>query len=961
LTGQCLDNRRRELVRQKKGGIDYIEVSYIDEGQGRILPALCIHFFGKTPNLDMANVRIEGGRRVQDIKVVRIEENAAKNCLLVILDKQGDFSSYTLKLVESDNADAALGSLDQRYAQLDFSFKAGCPSDLDCKIKKVCPPKDHEEPEINYLAKDYASFRQLTLDRMSLNMPEWVERHIPDLGIALVEILAYVGDHLSYFQDAVATEAYLDTARLRRSVRRHVRLIDYMMQEGCNARAFVCIETDTDIRLNLRDIYFITCPAGYPSGLLREHEDLQRLSGTYDVFEPMIRAQSPLSQWDLKDPYKLAFALQEAKDPVSCYLKMHLSGKTQQLLKDYAVTGNLSENIINSLIKDLNYLIEGESIYDTTTFENLQKRKETDDLIAQGVAGRDLLRLNRLLLEDAYPDSILKCDEVVLQEAQSCIKFYTWDDRECCLPKGSTKATLRCKGSHRHKKSRQCPIMSLKEGDILIFEEVKGPRTGHKDDADKTHRHPVRLIKVAYTEDDLHGEDDSKDPPVPLVEIEWAEEDALPFPLCISAIGSEPQCDLIEDISVAIGNVILVDHGQTDEESLGQVHAKETISQCEGEGRLSEVQFTPERFRKRLENWPLTFSQPLSDLGDDPPASRLMKQDPRQAISNIELFGTRFNLSNNEIQRWEARRDLLESGGQDRHFAVEVDDKGQAEIFLGDGEMGRMADAGTNFQAKYRVGNGPSGNVGAETISIMVFRPGTLFGVALKPRNPLPAQGGTAPEPLSEVRLFAPFAFRSELQRAVTADDYAQLARLHPQVQRAAGISRWMGSWYEVQVMIDPLGMEEADESLLNEIQARLYKYRRMGHDLKVIKAGYVPLDIKMTVCVKPDYLRGHVEAALLDVFSNRLLSNGKSGFFYPDNLSFGEGIYLSQLISAAQAVDGVASVEVTKLQRYGELPNYEIENGILSLGPHEVARLDNDPDFPENGRIEFELRGGRC
>ena len=72
-------------------------------------------------------------------------------------------------------------------------------------------------------------------------MPEWRERHVPDIGITLVELLAYVGDHLSYYQDAVATEAYLGTARQRISVRRHARLVDYQMHEGCNARAWVTI------------------------------------------------------------------------------------------------------------------------------------------------------------------------------------------------------------------------------------------------------------------------------------------------------------------------------------------------------------------------------------------------------------------------------------------------------------------------------------------------------------------------------------------------------------------------------------------------------------------------------------------------------------------------------------------------------------------------------------------------
>ena len=77
------------------------------------------------------------------------------------------------------------------------------------------------------------------LDRLALLVPDWRERNAADVGIALVELLAYVGDHLSYQQDAVATEAYLGTARRRVSSRRHARLVDYLMHDGCNARAWV--------------------------------------------------------------------------------------------------------------------------------------------------------------------------------------------------------------------------------------------------------------------------------------------------------------------------------------------------------------------------------------------------------------------------------------------------------------------------------------------------------------------------------------------------------------------------------------------------------------------------------------------------------------------------------------------------------------------------------------------------
>ena len=96
-------------------------------------------------------------------------------------------------------------------------------------------------PEIDYLAKDFASFRQLMLDQISLLVPDWQERHPADLGDVLVEILAYAADYLSYYQDGVATEAYLGTARLRRSVRRHARLLDYDLHNGCNARTWVHI------------------------------------------------------------------------------------------------------------------------------------------------------------------------------------------------------------------------------------------------------------------------------------------------------------------------------------------------------------------------------------------------------------------------------------------------------------------------------------------------------------------------------------------------------------------------------------------------------------------------------------------------------------------------------------------------------------------------------------------------
>ena len=330
--------------------------------------------------------------------------------------------------------------------------------------------------------------------------------------------------------------------------------------------------------------------------------------------------------------------------------------------------------------------------------------------------------------------------------------------------------------------------------------------------------------------------------------------------------------------------------------------------------------------------------------------------------------------------------DLLGSGSTDPHFVVETDDDGRAHLRFGNGDLGRRPAAGTTFAATYRVGNGAAGRLGADTITTIVFREAAGQAGNVKPRNPLPTGGGIDPEPVEEVRAFAPQAFRTELARAIVADDYAALAaddarRLaerpacggaFQRLQGAKATLRWTGAWYQVFAAIDPAGTEDTSPELVADIEAHLARYRRIGHDVAVKPARYVGLDVALRVCVRPDYLRGHVTAALLDVLGNRILPDGTRGLFHPDNLTFGEGIYASRLVAAAQAVTGVQSVELTRLARFdvdapppGGFGHSAFGFGVpvpavLPLGPFEIARLDDDRDAPENGRLTLDVGGGR-
>jgi hypothetical protein len=81
--------------------------------------------------------------------------------------------------------------------------------------------------------------------------------------------------------------------------------------------------------------------------------------------------------------------------------------------------------------------------------------------------------------------------DAVLYPEHNQMNFYSWGDDDCCLPKGATEASL--DGAFPH----------LVAGDVLIFEEVKGPQTGVAADADLRHRCAVRLTQVAILTDPL--------------------------------------------------------------------------------------------------------------------------------------------------------------------------------------------------------------------------------------------------------------------------------------------------------------------------------------------------------------------------------------------------------------------------------------------------------------------------
>jgi hypothetical protein len=831
----CCDERRARAVEEagNLNGIEYLEVSD-SEAPSQLLRqrTLFVRLFQPPAGLGKDNVTITGGERIAvgvewvapatalpagespDL-VAGLEDPAT--VLLVRTDSRGDFSRYTLRLVAGAGSQSPPAGFDPLLTAVEFSFKVECPSDFDCLPVCECPPELAESPAIDYLAKDYGTFRALMLDRLSLLVSDGIDRTPADVGVALVETLAYVADELSYRQDAVATEAYLATARSRTSLRRHARLVDYVVHEGSNARVWARVFVNAGNVSLPRGTPLLTSAKRVPAKFARDsREHLEALAAGAQTFETVERA--------------------------------------------------------------------------------------------------------------------------VLHENHEQFDFWTWGDAGCCLPKGATSATL--EGVHPH----------LAPGDVLVFAEIRGADTGNTADADRTKRAAVRLTSVTASSDPSGGL--FATPPtgaaVPVTQIEWDVADALPVPICIS-VEKHPGVAIAE----AWGNIVLADHGRTiEDEDLGAVPGS-TLDYAAPPGcdpcEPVDPDPVPVRFRPTLDESPITQARRLPE--DDDAASEILAVEPRTARPAVTLESTLGTAGDG----WTPVLDLLGSQGSDTEFVVEVEHDGTATLRFGDSVHGRRPDEATTFKATYRVGNGTVGNIGIDSIAHVA----TSVANVVKACNPLPAVGGTDPEPADAIRRDAPQAFLVQ-QRAVTAEDYARKTELNREVQRAAATFRWTGSWHTVFVTADRTAGRAVDEVFEDEIRDHLEPFRMAGYDLEVDAPRFVPLEVELQLCVEPDYFRSHVRAAVLDVLSSGRRPSGSLGFFHPDRFTFGQPVYLSAIVAAAQAVPGVESVTAITFQRQRDDASSALESGVLPMGRLEIARLDNNPSFPDRGVLKLTAGGGK-
>jgi hypothetical protein len=525
------------------------------------------------------------------------------------------------------------------------------------------------------------------------------------------------------------------------------------------------------------------------------------------------------------------------------------------------------------------------------------------------------------------------------------LHVHHWGEDEFGLPAGATSAWLWAQNAADTRAVRP----PLAAGDRIVLEQVRSPRTGVAADRDPALRWVVQLTDVANGADpafqdmytrDLAGQvvlaerPDATSNALPLIGVTWSPAEAPDGPVCVRTLSDDG--DRIEDVAVGRGNVIVADHGRTLTEQLPGVPETDP-------GAPGTAQLVPP-LRVQLTNAPLTQCP-----------------DPALALTVIPRTGP--------PETYLPVADLFDSGPDDAHVVVEVDDNGRALLRFGDGVLGRRPLDVDSLTATYRIGNGVAGNVGAEALTHVAV-PAADASAILAVRNPLPATGGVEPETLEHARRIAPDAFRAWQERAVIADDLVAWALKVDGVRAAVAALRWTGSWYTWLVAVlptDPADLvdtagthQELSDALRAAVVAGLDHVRLAGLDVDVRAPEFVAVDLRLHVCAAPEHSRSDVARAVRDALLAPVLPSGDPGLLAGVTLTFGRPLLLGEVYARVAGAIGVDSVKATWLSRYGEPPNGELDAGRLDVAPWQLLRLDDDRSLPGRGVLTLDVDGGR-
>ncbi|NQZ13147.1 MAG: putative baseplate assembly protein, partial [Algicola sp.] len=300
-----------------------------------------------------------------------------------------------------------------------------------------------------------------------------------------------------------------------------------------------------------------------------------------------------------------------------------------------------------------------------------------------------------------------------------------------------------------------------------------------------------------------------------------------------------------------------------------------------------------------------------------------LSQQPKLAVISIE---------NNAEQVWQWVSDFYEAQPDSLYYSFEPLAQ---SVQFGDGLFGAIPNAGAQiYVAQMEVGGGLAANVGSFTISKLKRAISHVDSVT----NPLAAFGGRDTESFKQTRLRAAHEIKHR-DRAVTAEDFAELARQTPSVPIHAAYALANtkltqvaadGQTIEVFLQLNVPGVvtvvilpNTTDDQPyptpqdIKAVCAYLDQRRLITTELYVVGPEYISIDLlSVDVSIRDGFdisaISQRVQSILLNFFHP--VTGGKQGDGWP----FGEDVYLSDIFCQILAIDGVSRAYNLKVEING-------------------------------------------
>jgi len=779
---------------------------------------------------------------------------------------------------------------------------------------------------LKYRISTFSSFKRAMIESaagQSALIP-WTSRESDDYGIELIELWAYLGDILTFYQERIANEAFLRTVVQRDSLIRLAGLIDYKLAPGVSATAylaFIVDQTSPSIPLSLR-VQSKPEPGQTPATF--ETEAALAASAKVNKFRVWPLPTADLENYGLGNDRAILFsggAELKAGQQLVFFAGTHIEEKRIE-----SITGTSRGQLTIWSPKIAAAFTNGAEVYRMGRKFNLfgytapatysQNVIDSNGYIVGARQINTIFHLaagTTLYLDGEVRD--LKVGSqvlVVIHNDGYAGNFNGLFTISAVTQVGGTFGPQTNTVTRLDLVSPSYPpvvpaVQDLRNVQVceLTSSEVSFSRRNFGGDPAQI---PAGTFQI-YT-DQVAASDLSAGQIVTIADDRGAAEQVT-----VTA-ASEYSPTLVEpgtkieftpplanayagETAVVYGNVVKATHGETvKDETLGS-----------GDGSQASQEFT-------LKKSPVTFTP-------DKLAEGGAKNSLQVMVNGI---------------RWQEVPDFFGRQADEPVYVTSIDDSSNMTVEFGDGVNGARLPTGVNnVHAKYRKGWGKAGSVKAGKLTTLLDAKPGLKSVS----NPAPSFGWADPETLADARRNAPTTVMT-FDRAVSLEDFELLARSYPGVGKARAAWVWNDEQQVVQLTCagsDGVSILPVRSNLLAYLDARRDPNRELQID------DFTPAGIQMHAFVVPDpaYDPDDVLSRAQAAVGTAQLPDESYGFFAFERLDLDQDIHLSEVYAALQAVPGVVAVHIDLLQRK-DAPTGAPEN-IVPIGPSELGMVEDPAD----------------